>query len=329
MTRFDGLRSIVLGCAALAIGACSGSGGGSAPAAASGVAGGPTRLSVSLIDAPVDDVAEVNVEITAIRVKPADGGPAFELPLTDSPMTVNLLGLTDENAAILIDNALIEAGNYEWLAMDVNAEIDGVTDSYVVTKTGEWDEIRVPSGRVRLVDGFEVTANQATKLIFDWDMRKGLVSPPGQGGKNQKTYLLKPAFRVIGVSEYGRLSGAIGVDTVALEDNACADDDADLDVGNSVYVFEGLGITADDIDGADPEPLTTLDAVLRDDSTEYDYSTLLPFGDYTVAFTCQAANDAAETSETGNEDPADDTVSFFAPVGVTLDADQTDAVVDF
>lgn len=41
-------------------------------------------------------------------------------------VTVNLLELTEENAAVLIDGAVIEAGSYEWLAMDVDAEFDNV-----------------------------------------------------------------------------------------------------------------------------------------------------------------------------------------------------------
>jgi len=79
-------------------------------------------------------------------------------------------------------------------------------------------------------------------------------------------------------------------------------------------------------------PLATVNAVLNDEATAYDYGTLLPFGDYTVAFTCQAANDGAETNETGNADPEDDTLAFLpAAVNVTLSATpgETSAIVDF
>jgi hypothetical protein len=331
MLRIDGPCQVVLVSAALALSACSSGGGGGDSVAGSGPAtgaGDSTRLSVSLIDMPVDNIDEVNVEITAIWIKPTDGPPE-QLSLVESPMTVNLLELTDENAALLVDNALIDAGSYEWLAMDVNADVDGVFDSYVVTDSGEWHEIRVPSSRLRLVDGFEAAANQALKLIFDWDVRSGLVYPPGLGGRDQVAYILKPAFRVIGTTEYGRLSGSVSVDTITLEDNACDADDPDFDIGNTVYIFDGLDVIPDDIDGEDPEPLTTVDAVLNEDSTAYEYSTLLTFGDYTVAFTCQAANDASDSSETGNENAEDDTLTFFDPVNVTIDADEPDQVVDF
>lgn len=289
-------------------------------------------LSVSLMDAPVDDVKEVNVEITAIWLKSADedDGPPFQLPLEDAPLTVNLLELSDENAAILVDGALIGAGAYEWLAMDVNATIDNVFDSYAVTITEEWKEIFVPSGRVRLVEGFEVEANQAAQLLFDWDLRKGLVYPPGLGGG----YILKPAFRVIDVTQFGTLSGAVAVDTVMLEANECNVDSEvdDYDVGNVVYVFAGHDVVPDDIDEVDPEPLATVDAVLNETSTHYEYRTLLPFGDYTVAFTCQGGNDLADADDTGNEDPMLDTVAFFEPAAnVTIGGapENLDVEVDF
>lgn len=315
----------------------SGCSGGGAPGAASagnntGPETGPqsTSLSVSLMDAPVDDVKEVHVQISAMWIKPSEG-PAFELPLENAPVTVDLLSLTEDNAAILVDNAAIDAGSYEWLAMDVNGEIDSVFDSFVVTDTEEMMEVEifVPSGRVRLVSGFEAPANQALQLIFDWDMRKGLVKPPGLGG-----YILKPAFRVIDMAAFGALRGSIPVSTVTMEENECnADNDIeDYDVGNVVYIFDGLDVAVDDVDGIDPDPLATVDAVLNDASTDYEYSTLLPYGDYTVAFTCQAANDLPETNELGNAEPEDDSVAFFDPaVNITIGADpgSVDVEVNF
>ena len=169
-----------------------------------------STLSVSLMDAPVDGVTAVYVKITSMWIKPQGNGPAVQLPLTNAPLTVNLLELTDKNAAILIDEAVIEPGSYEWLAMDVAAERN-VRDSYVMTETGGEEEIelRVPSGRVRLVGGFDVPPNESLQLLFDWDMRKGLVYPPGQG-----QYMLKPAFRMLDVTAYGVLQGTIAAATV-------------------------------------------------------------------------------------------------------------------
>jgi hypothetical protein len=326
MFQVAGSRSLILGSLAIGLAACSG---GSSDSGAPPAAADRTNISVSLMDAPVDDVTAVYVQIAALWIKPLDG-PAEELPLTESPYTVDLLATSADNAALLVDKASIDPGEYEWLAMDVNAEFDGlVTDSYVVTDMGGEEELRVPSSRIRLVDGFEAEANAALELIFDWDLRKGLVHPPGLGG-----YLLRPAFRVIDTVAYGGISGTIAMDTVTLAENECDADDSNFDEGNAIYIFSGLDVVPDDIDEEmDVEPLAVINASLTDDMTAYEYRTILPFGDYTVAFTCQAAADLAESNEIGNEDPDDDSMAFFEPaVNVSPSSDSpatANVVVDF
>ena len=294
-------RTIAGAASALAIAAlmgCSSGGSGDAPS-------GKGTLSVSLMDAPVDGVTAVYVRITSMWIKPTNG-PAVQLALTSTPLDVNLMALTDTNAAILINEAVIDAGSYEWLAMDIAAE-RGVRDSYVLTETGGEEEIelRVPSGRVRLVSGFEVPANQAVRLLFDWDMRQGLVNPPGQ-----QQYFLKPAFRMLDVTAYGVLQGTIAAATVGTSldpavNNCAADDDVDLEVGNIVYVVSGTA-TPDDVDGTD-DPVTTIEAT-QNAAGDYVYRTLIDPGAYTVVFTCEGGNDDPEAA---------DDITFLNPVGTT------------
>jgi hypothetical protein len=299
-----------------AIAGCSGGSGDSQP---------QSRISVSLMDAAVDHVTEVNVEIAAMWIKPMGDGPAVQLPLTQAPISVDLLAHSDDNPAILVDEAVLAPGSYDWLAMDVNATFDNVFDSYVKTDTGGMEEIRVPSGRVRLVSGFEVAPNQAVKFLFDWGMRQGLVDAPGQPG-----YLLRPAFRMIDVTEFGALHGTIAGATVIDAVNGCNEDNmaADFAIGNTIYVFAGLDVEPDDIDGVDPEPTTTVDAIDTDNDGDYEYKTLLAPGDYTIAFTCQAGNDLPDTSETGDPDPTLDTVAFVSSVNQTISG-EADAEVNF
>jgi hypothetical protein len=258
------------------------------------------------MDAPVDGVTAVYVKITSMWIKPQGNGPAVQLPLNVAPLTVNLMELTDTNAAILIDEAVIEPGSYEWLAMDIAAERN-VRDSYVMTETGGEEEIelRVPSGRVRLVSGFDVPPNEALRLLFDWDMRQGLVYPPGQG-----QYMLKPAFRMLDVTAYGVLQGTIAATTIGTSldpaaNNCASDDNVDLGVGNVVYVFAG-SVTPDDVDGTD-DAVATVEAT-RNTAGDYVYRTLLEPGTYTVVFSCEAGNDDPETN---------DEITFLNPVGTT------------
>jgi hypothetical protein len=240
---------------------------------------GSGTLSVSLIDAPVDYVTEVVVVITGLWLK-GPNGPAVELPMTSSPMTVDLLTLREGDGALLLDGYQIDAGRYEWLAMDVDAQFDGDYASYAITDTGEMLEIEVPSSRVRLVSSFTVEASEALELVFDWDLRKGLVDVMSQPG-----LLLKPAFRVIDVKQFGALSGTIMATTILDPINDCNDDDqigADYDVGNVVYIYNGFDVAPDDMDGADPEPVATVDA-LANDAGDYVYRILLEPGEYTAA----------------------------------------------
>jgi len=255
------------------------------------------------MDAPADNVTEVQVQIKALWLKPQGQGPAIELKLASPTVTVDLLDhATETTAAVLLDSVSIPAGAYEWLEMEVNAEFDNVYDSFVMTTAGGQEELRVPSRRVRLVSGFDVGQNEAVKLIFDWSVRQGLVDPPGAPG-----YLLKPAFRMIDVTEYGSLSGTVAAATIT-GDTDCAADDPDYDVGNVVYIFAGTGITPDDIDGAAPEPIATAE-LTPNANGDYAYRAILAPGSHTATFTCQA----------GNDDPAtDDVLEFSAPVDVTI-----------
>ena len=118
--------------------------------------GGNGALSVSLMDAPADNVTQVQVQITGLWLK-GPGGPATKLPLASPTITVDLLDhATEGTAAVLLDSVSIPAGKYEWLEMEVNAEFDNVFDSFVMTTAGGQEELQVPSRRLRLVSGFDV-----------------------------------------------------------------------------------------------------------------------------------------------------------------------------
>ena len=138
-------------------------------------------ISVLLMDAPVGDVTGVYVKIAGLFIQPQGDGPVIELAMAELTVTVNLLEHTADNAAVLIDDATIPSGSYNWLEMEVNAEHDGIMDSYVITKAGGQEDLLVPSKRIRLVNGFDVAPNQAVRFLFDWDTRKGLVNPPPGG----------------------------------------------------------------------------------------------------------------------------------------------------
>lgn len=291
---------------------CSSSGGGDADTSTNGF------LSIALTDAPVTDVAEIWIEITNLRIKPNGDGPAIDFPF-DPPVSVDLLTLTPENAESLLSDETVPAGEYNWLELDLNADFDSTYDSYVTTLAGGDVELQVPTGSVRLVSGFTVTADQETQFTIDWDTRLGLVAPVGQPG-----YMLRPALRVIDMTEFGTLSGVVALPTIVVPE-CSLDDTTDLDVGNVVYIYAGHDVVPDDIDATDPEPVATA-GVGQNTAGDYVYGTILSPGQYTVAFTCQSGNDDPETDDTDNNAETDDVTAFTTPANVTIVAAQEETV---
>ena len=204
---------------------------------------GTGTVSISLMDRPVDGIAELYVTISEVWIKPSGDGPAVQLPLTSTPMPVNLLELTDQNASVLVEEAVVDPGRYNWIELRI--EDSEIGQSYAVTDVGgtEMVDIDVPSGKIRLVSGFDVAENQAVRLLFDWDVRKGLTDPVGRDG-----YLLRPAFRVLDVDEYGAVSGTITQARLKVKPPKPSEDDAS-------FMSMRATCTPDEI-GGDPEPMT-------------------------------------------------------------------------
>ena len=258
---------------------CSGGGGGDD--------GGTGTISLAIMDAPVHDATAVVVTFTGVSLKPQGDGPAIEINF-EEPIQLDLLTLNADNAETLLAAHPVPAGHYNWLELHVDAKHDGdAFDSYATTVSGglEQIELEVPSGRVRLVSGLTITANQETSFLIDWNLHKGLNHPVGQPG-----FFLRPALRIIDMTQFGTLTGTV----TSLPTTGCTND-PNLDIGNTVYIYAGLSVVPDDFDADAPEPVATTAVKLT--QTGYVYETLLSPGEYTVAFTCQAIGDHPDTSQ--------------------------------
>lgn len=307
--------------AALGLTACSG---GSSDSAGSSTDTG--TLTVGLMDTPVRDVDAVWVCVTQINVKPQQG-TALEFALPDADEAsgpcdgeqFDLLSLRSvASAELLINGEEVPAGAYNWIELELDAaspgqgqtDSDGPYDSYVMVGDAQYDLI-MPSGSVRLVSGFSVTAGQHTRFTIDWDVQQGLsgiVAPPGQDG-----YMLRPAFRIVDETVFGTLNGTIATQFVTAEANSCnADDDGaegelNYDVGNVVYLFARDPEDTDDSDDVDdtdenePNPYATVAVAPNADMTAYVYETIVAPGEYTLAFTCQGDNDDPDTDDNDAE----------------------------
>ena len=268
-------------------------------------------VTLKITDAPVDEAENVWVEFSAVTFKSADDEDViFTL---DPVQRINLLALQGSESQTLLENVEIPAGDYNQIRLAVNAEFDGVMDSYI-TIDGSQHELRVPSGSqsgLKLNTPFTIAAGTTGMTVadedsvytIDFDLRKSIVYAPGQG------YMLKPVLRLVQNINTGTISGT--VDSQLLVGANCSDQLPFT--GNSVYVFAGENITPNDIDGTESDPVTTAMVNFNNESGIYNYEVgFLSAGDYTLALTCSADRDDAETSDNDVLFDAVDTVSVVA-----------------
>jgi hypothetical protein len=243
-------------------------------------------LNLSVTDAPVDKASSVVVAFTGVIIQPSSGDRLeFDFDPNDPSRKIDLLALNSGGSVTILDGVTVPAGHYNWIRLKVNAECNTL-DSYI--------EIRL-----KLFRGFIVPDGGTSSFTIDFDLRKSVNHPEGQGYCSGD-YKLKPTLRIVDNARVGSISGAVSSELI--EDGACTD-------GNAVYVFEGHNITPDDEDGFDPNPVTSA-IVEFDDVQGYTYKiAFLNAGNYTVAFTCQADNDTAK---------ADESIAFTGPANVTV-----------
>jgi hypothetical protein len=266
-------------------------------------------LSFAMTDAPVDEADMVVIAMTEFEFKPA-GGQAFRREVTAAGRQLNLLDFTNGKSALIIDGEEVPAGEYQWVRIFFDMQA-----SYVRLDDGATYPLFMPSGAqtgYKLVSGFTVPVNRPISYVLDFDLRKSLISPPGRGGPfgEPRTFLLKPAIRIMNAEETGAVHGVVA-STLLAED---PDNESSCAGGNAVYAFEGHG--ADPLDGP---PLVTdiVDFNIHTGDSEYHLMYLLG-GDYTLAFTCSASVDdgVGETYPLAG-------LEFSAVIDVTVVAGET------
>lgn len=330
--KFTNLNKIVLTSTLLALGACGGSGDG-------GTNNDTASFTLNVTDAPIGDVQEVWVEFTGVTLKPA-GGPEIVFSFDDEATedivetkSIDLASLTGMASANLIDNEEIPAGQYNQIRLHVNAELDGVMDSFVVVDgvvdgavivDGKQFELRVPSGSnsgLKLNTPFTVAAGsdgievgEESIYTIDFNLAKSVINPGGQVDPDKNpAYLLKPVLRLVQNIETGSISGTVQGDLVT------------EDCDGAVYAYvggEADAVVIEDIGGSGDDPLTTTEISSEanlDGNFEYEFG-YLSAGQYTLAFTCQA-NDETESEELdGTITFNDDDIAFSDPIFVTVEA---------
>jgi hypothetical protein len=264
---------------------------------------GTGKLSLAITDAPVDNATAVVVQFTGVEVKPADGSArTFTF---DAARQIDLLALTGTDSELLLDQVEVPAGRYNWVRLAVDANEDGVTDSYIDLDDGSRHELEVPSGDetgLKLVSGFRVPAGGEASFTLDFDLRKSVHEPMNAGD----SFKLRPVLRIVDNELAGAIAGTVQSELVV---PGCTP---------AVYVFTGSGVTPDDVDGTSPDPVSSAMPELNVATGDYDYTVgFLAEGAYTVSFSCNAADDDPLT---------DDPVVFLASQDATVAAQQTTTV---
>ena len=264
-------------------------------------------LTLSIIDAPVDGAEQVVVEFTGLTIQGASGRTEIDYAL---PRTIDLLALQGGLRATLLESLELDAGHYSWIRLKVNAVADGVMDSYIRISGADY-ELNIPSGSqtgLRLSTPFDIVDGEILDFTIDFDLRKSVHQPNGQTYMGAPVYFLRPTLRLIDTNESGVISGRIDP-LVVYNGLTCSAPDA----GYGVYLFDG-NVSPDDIDGVNPDPVTTVMATL-DAASNYVYTMafIMP-GNYTIASTCVADLDEPDMNDAG--------VVFVgeAPVSVTAGA---------
>jgi hypothetical protein len=255
---------------------------------------GPGALTLRITDAPVDTAEHVFIQFSGLEIQGASGmrttlyycqDPAnAALTIVSkaacstpaAPKQIDLLALTGGQADVLLNGFVLPAGRYSWIRLMVDTT--GIHDSYIVVLGGADYELTIPSGDetgLKLNRGIIVPAGGSADFTIDFDLRKS-VHITGTG-----EYILRPTLRLADNTLVGAIAGTVNP---ALASAAgCTP---------AVYVYTGAGATPVDIDGIAPDPVTTATVTLDSGSGEYRYkAAFLEAGNYTVAYTCQAAAD--------------------------------------
>lgn len=257
------------------------------------------RISLGISDGPVHDADKVCVAFSEIEFK--SGADSFVETL--GPTSVNLLDFQGVNAAPLLINFELPAGDYQWMRLGVNAVLggpggtgdDGTSvecqgdDSYIVMDSGSVHNLYIPSGfqtGLKLVGGFTVPAGGSADFTAEFDLMKSVTAPRGL----EPDVILRPTIRLVNNVEVGTLTGEVSSGLATGSTLELPNCDA------SVYVFND-GVMPNPMDS---DPATDPDGLLDPIATamvneqmnameqiEYHYTVgFLLAGNYEVAFTC-------------------------------------------
>lgn len=144
--------------------------------------GAAGRLAIHLTDSPAENISAVNVYIAGLKIKLADH------PEESFAVDVGLVDLlTLQNSTVLLSEATVEAGEYEYVMVELDEQRSNVVVDSIQLP------VRIPSEKVKVFGPFEVAEDGSTALTLDFDAAGSLMQL-GNGD-----WLMTPIIILLGV----------------------------------------------------------------------------------------------------------------------------------
>ena len=267
-------------------------------------------IQVSITDAPVDEAEAVVIYFADATLHGPDGNTSIGIydPAIPNPVekgrSIDLMQFQNGMWSGLFDEE-VTAGQYSWMRLTLD-----LSRSYIQINGNQFP-LRCTScenSDFRLNRSFSIAKDGTLALVLDFDLRKSITDPSNQSIE----YILRPTLRVVEAAVSGAIAGDIDPNLIA---------DLDGFSGCSVYAFNGFDAQLDDvyipmnnqIPNGQNNPVSSTRVMYENNNYHYTLS-FLPEGNYTVALTCDADTDKADSSETLN---------FAEPLNVPVVAGQT------
>jgi hypothetical protein len=239
-------------------------------------------------------ITQVVANVRGLEFTTSSGGTET-LEFTDSE-PLDFIEMASDNGLVrLFTGERLPEGSYTGVRLLFDE--DRRDDAFVTLSNGTEFPLNLAEGDYAPLS-FEIDDNDNSSDSFTLvlDLRQSLSFDDGDD-----EYTLTPVLRTAVTADMSRIDGNVSVSCLA----------GDSLGRGAVYLYQGHDVTADDIDGADAEPLATSPLFTDTNGQSFFYSLrYLPAGDYTVAVTCNGNDD----------DPlADDDLRFRDSANVELD----------
>lgn len=258
---------------------------------------GTGELSLAVSDAPVQEARQVCIEFTQAEFRKA--GSEDQVVVFDPPAKVDLLAYQGMNAAPLLTDQTLEAGEYQWVRLAINAPRGGnggagagMNDadclgegSYIVTDAGGVHPLYVPSGAesgLKLNRGFTLPVGGEADFVAEFDLMKSIHAPTGL----DPDYILRPVVHLLDRAETGSIAGQV--------DAALASQPDCMPAVHLFYPDEVPDDNEGDAEADSIDPIASAMVHLQGDgSYRYEIGPVLA-GLYDVTFSCDADDPEAD-----------------------------------